>query len=88
MRLPGFTAEASTTRSGVFFRTHAYANRSSAYTVTMAAQCCPPGYDATGCTTSPPPPPPHCCPRGWHCCGSCESGRCDDICVPPGHVCQ
>jgi hypothetical protein len=85
MRLPGFTAEASATSGGGFISMcAANVNDSSAYTVTMAAQCCPPGYNATGCTK---PPPPQCCPSGWHCCGSCASGRCDDICVPPGRLC-
>src|SRR6516162_9793672 len=28
-----------------------------------------------------------CCPSGYRCCGSCESGKCDDVCIPPGHVC-
>jgi hypothetical protein len=28
-----------------------------------------------------------CCPRGRRCCGSCESGKCDDVCVGPGQSC-
>jgi large repetitive protein len=28
-----------------------------------------------------------CCPRGKRCCGSCESGNCDDVCVGPGQSC-
>jgi hypothetical protein len=94
MSLPGFSAEVSTTDRGGFFRTQSpvYANRSSAYTVTMAAQCCPPGYNTTGCT--PPPPPSHCCSAGFHCCGDCLPGRCvpDPVsgqgCVPLRVLCQ
>jgi hypothetical protein len=68
MRLPGFTAEAARSRGSRFFRTYAsYGNRSTAHAITMAAQCCPPGYDTTGCT-----PPSDCstvrCPRGLVCC--------------------
>ncbi len=28
-----------------------------------------------------------CCPRGQTCCGSCESGTCDDVCIGPGQFC-
>jgi hypothetical protein len=28
-----------------------------------------------------------CCPPGRTCCGSCESGRCDDACIGPGQSC-
>jgi hypothetical protein len=35
----------------------------------------------------PPPPPPGCCPPGKRCCGSCETGRCDDVCIGPGQQC-
>jgi hypothetical protein len=77
MRLPGFTAEVVTSGLGSVFRMRApYANRSSAHSVTMAAQCCPPGFDATGCTT---PPPPDCrttgCPGGQSCCNVGGGGR-------------
>ena len=70
MRLPGFTAEKGISGEAGFLRTYpSYANPSSAHAVTMAAQCCPPGSDATGCTT---PPPPDCtttgCPPGLVCC--------------------
>jgi hypothetical protein len=92
MRLPGFMAEASTTGSGGFYCTRTrYANRPSANTVTMATQCCPPGYDTTGCT---PPLPPHCCAMGFHCCGECLHGRCvpdpfsGQGCVRLGVLCQ
>jgi hypothetical protein len=38
------------------------------------------------------PPPAGCCPRDpwgreYTCCGSCETGKCDDVCVPPGLEC-
>jgi hypothetical protein len=71
MKTPGFTAEAATVGRGWFFGMRAYhANRSSADIVTMAAQCCPPGFDTTGCTTQNPPP--DCstirCPKGLVCC--------------------
>jgi hypothetical protein len=70
MRLPGFTAEAATSGRRGVFRTHApYADRSSTHAVKMAAQCCPPGFDTTGCTQQSPP---DCstmrCPRGLVCC--------------------
>ena len=42
---------------------------------------CPP--DSGG-----PPPPPGCCPPGRSCCGSCASGKCDDICIGPGQSCR
>jgi hypothetical protein len=71
MRLPGFTAQAAISGRGGFFRMQApYANSSSASTVTMAQQCCPPGSDTTGCTAQNPPP--DCssirCPKGLVCC--------------------
>lgn len=43
---------------------------------------CLPGECAIG-----PPPPPRCCPPGKRCCGSCETGRCDDVCIGPGQQC-
>jgi hypothetical protein len=36
---------------------------------------------------NPDPPPQGCCPSGQRCCGSCESGRCDDVCVGAGQAC-
>jgi hypothetical protein len=70
MNMPGFTADVATAGRGELFSMCAsYANRLPAPTVTMAAQCCPPGFDTTGCA---PPPPPDCstirCPRGLVCC--------------------
>ena len=26
-------------------------------------------------------------PPGWRCCGSCDSGQCDDVCVRLGQSC-
>lgn len=31
--------------------------------------------------------PSECCPRGKTCCGSCDSGVCDDTCVSAGQSC-
>lgn len=45
--------------------------------------CVPPPYD--GPTT---PVPQGCCPTGKRCCGSCASGRCDDVCVGAGQSCN
>ena len=28
-----------------------------------------------------------CCPPGRRCCGSCATGRCDDVCVGPHQSC-
>lgn len=89
MSLPGFNAEAATTvRNRAFHMGALYGKRSPLRTVSMAAQCCPPGFDATGCQSSPPPlncPP---CPPGGRCCGSCASGRCVGFCVGPNQVCR
>jgi len=90
MRLPGFTAEAGTSGREGFFRRHAsYANRSSAYTVTMAAQCCPPGSDATGCTA---PPPPDCtttgCKNGLFCCDCASPAVCTSKSWCINHICK
>lgn len=41
---------------------------------------CPSGGGGGGGTSG-------CCPPGRSCCGSCESGRCDDACVLPGQSC-
>jgi hypothetical protein len=34
-----------------------------------------------------PRPQPRCCPPGSRCCGSCDNGRCDDVCIRPGQQC-
>jgi hypothetical protein len=91
VRLPGFTAEiAAFIPGGRFITLAQYSIGSSGHAVTMAAQCCPPGYNVTGCA----PPPPHCCPLGFHCCGDCLPGRCvpdpfsGQGCVPLRVPCQ
>lgn len=76
MRLPGFSAEITLSgRSGSYQMRTAYANYLS-YAVTMAAQCCPPGFSATGCQ---PDTPPDCssirCPPGKVCC-DCTTTHC------------
>ena len=68
MRLPGFSAEAAIPGpQGQYAMRASYASRFNA--VTMAAQCCPTGYNATGCQ---PNTPPSCstmrCPQGQVCC--------------------
>ena len=75
MRLPGFNAEFGLSGWNRYFRSDAlYSNRSSDHAVTLAAQCCPPGFDTTGCT------PQDCttlgCPTGQFCCDLGSSPRC------------
>jgi len=70
MRLPGFTADAATVGPGSYFGMRgSYAYSSAMQTVAMAAQCCPTGFDTTGCV---PTPPPDCtttgCRKGLVCC--------------------
>lgn len=72
MTLPGFTAEVGTSGwSGFFPRHAAYTNRSSTHAISMAAQCCPPGSNTTGCAASPDCSNMH-CPRGLVCCDCTE----------------
>jgi len=70
MRLPGFTAEAAAYARRVPFGMPALdVGHDRNHTVTMAVQCCPPGSNTTGCTTSAPR---DCstmrCPPGLVCC--------------------
>jgi hypothetical protein len=50
-------------------------------------------WDFTSCLngcppdSGEPPPPTGCCPPGRSCCGSCASGKCDDVCIGPGQSC-
>ena len=90
MRLPGFTAEVATSgRQSLVPRQALHRNRSSAHSVVMATQCCPPGYDTTGCT--PVPPPQECppgtaksgCPRNSWCAEPGDWPRCRCLeCIP------
>jgi hypothetical protein len=78
MRLPGFSAEFGLSGRSHYFCSHApYGMRSSGHAVTMAAQCCPPGFDTTGCVQQQPP---DCttlgCPRGKFCCDSFDPPVC------------
>jgi hypothetical protein len=70
MRLPGFTADAAISGRNRFFGMRvSRSNRPSIDAITMAAQCCPPGFDSTGCA---PTSPPDCstirCRKGLICC--------------------
>jgi hypothetical protein len=91
MTFPGFSAEYSITNYAGFFHASGLdGNRTLTHTVTAASQCCPPGYNTTGCIPTPPPPPRSCCPPSApHCCGSCTSRGCVGECINPlrGEVC-
>ncbi len=76
MSLPGFTAEATIASNAKSFSMYGlYANRSAADIITMAVQCCPPGFDTTGCQARP-----NClttgCPPGRICCDCLSPPRC------------
>ena len=66
---PGFSAEAALFRSGNYLQMQGADTRTWLDSrVTMAAQCCPPGFDTTGCTQ----PRKDCtttgCRKGLVCC--------------------
>ena len=51
MTLPSFSALAAISRCGAFGSPHSQYNNSAVVNaVTAAAQCCPPGFEAGGCT--------------------------------------
>ncbi len=80
MKMPGFNAEASMYRtSNVYHAAHA------TLTATASAMVIPQQCRLVCRVVCPPAP--ECCPSGRRCCGSCASGRCDDVCVGPDQSC-
>src|SRR5262249_41910762 len=80
MHMPRFTAEASVYRTSKTYQAANGTLAGNASAMVIPQQC------RLICRLVCPPPP-SCCPPGQMCCGSCASGRCDDVCISPGQSC-
>jgi hypothetical protein len=78
--MPGFNAEAS-----MYMASNTYRAAHAAFADVASARVIPQQCRLLCQVVCPPPQ--QCCPTGWRCCGSCESGQCDDVCVRPGQSC-
>jgi hypothetical protein len=89
MSLPGYTAEAAAWGSHGFFRMRGLETTTRAeHRVTMATQCCPPGYDTTGCTQGPQDCTTKGCPQGLYCCDCVSPAVCTTLARCRNYYCR